>query len=138
MKEITENYSSEEIKHDILKMYASAEYQKLNTYYRQDNIFSIIGKSRDENVHSNFLAWLLDSNSNHGLGTKPIELFLRVIDFAKTKMLNRKAYLPENFDEYISNINKIEYLKSEREIYLKNKRRPDIKIEIKFNSRQKN
>ncbi|MBR3621834.1 MAG: hypothetical protein IKN43_00595 [Selenomonadaceae bacterium] len=64
MEEAAHNatYSETEIKGDILRMYSSSIYQKLNEYYRKEDIFSIINKSRDENTHSDFLAWLFDSH----------------------------------------------------------------------------
>jgi hypothetical protein len=46
---------------------------------KNPNIFEILSITKKEIRHSNFLAWLLDSNGTHGLGNLFLQKFLRVI-----------------------------------------------------------
>ncbi len=54
----------------------------------QQNLFNILGVERQELVHSRFISWLLNSNSSHGLGTKPLENFLKLLYKAIDKKVN--------------------------------------------------
>ena len=138
MEEAANNatYSEAEIKGDILRMYSSPIYQKLNEYYRKEDIFSIINKSRDENTHSDFLAWLFDSHSGHGLGIYPAQMLLRVVEFALSKPLNSTAYLPDNFVKFINNDSNITSVSVNREQILpsevRGKKRLDLVFDINF------
>ena len=40
------------------------------------NMFDVLGLSRQENFHTNMLAWLFDPNENHGMGTDFLEALL--------------------------------------------------------------
>ena len=51
----------------IVKMSNSEEYLELRKYYAEESFFKTIGVSRREEVHSNFIAWLLRPTSNHEL-----------------------------------------------------------------------
>ncbi|MCM1404511.1 MAG: PD-(D/E)XK nuclease family protein [Prevotella sp.] len=46
----------------------SKEYQDIEREANAVNIFNVLKLTRAEIRHSNFLAWLLDPNENHGLG----------------------------------------------------------------------
>lgn len=59
--------SISEIKASIVKMHNSQEYLQLINYYSTESFFKTLGISREEKVHSNFLAWLLSPQSNHKL-----------------------------------------------------------------------
>jgi effector-binding domain-containing protein len=54
---------------------------------RQFSLFDILGIENNESVHSNFLAWLLTPNENHGLGTTFTEKALKLIA-SKSHSLN--------------------------------------------------
>jgi len=126
-----DKYTKDEIKKDIMKMYSSPIYQELNEHYSRDNIFSVIRKSRSENVHSDFLAWLFDSHSKHGLGLYPVEMLLRLFDFAKTKKFNSEAYLPQIYENIIyGNEYKIIDIRVSREKAVKRKGRADRPVDI--------
>lgn len=47
------------------------------------NIFRILGCARNEEVHSNVLAWLLDPEESHGIGSRFLTIFM-VRVFQKT------------------------------------------------------
>lgn len=67
---------SENLQKTILRIKNSSVYQKLRNYYGQSTIFSALGIERKENIHSSFLCWLFDPNSDHQLGTEPLKKFL--------------------------------------------------------------
>lgn len=50
---------------------------QLSPWIENFNLFDILGISRTEIRHSNILAWLLNSNENHGLGNKFAKSILR-------------------------------------------------------------
>ena len=62
-----------------LNLLNSKAFGRLNAFYHQTTLFNVIGAERSENRHSAFIAWLLNPESSHGLGTVPIKLFLRLV-----------------------------------------------------------
>jgi len=58
------------------------DLDKLQIELNQPNIFNVLGVQRQEIRHSNFLAWILDPNGNHGLGSAFIERILRHLSAA--------------------------------------------------------
>lgn len=68
---------------DFLK---DASFQKLEILSENPNIFEILRTQTYEIRHSNFLAWLLNPNANHGLGDRFLKMFL--IDLAVDKKSN--------------------------------------------------
>ena len=63
----------------ILDFYKLPEFQKLNAYYMQSTVFSVLGIQRSENRHSSFLAWLLNPDASHSLKEMPLRKFLALI-----------------------------------------------------------
>ena len=61
------NLISEETLH---KLEADTSFQQLSQKMQTLNIFEVLGITNAEIRHSNFLAWLLDPNGNHGMGDK--------------------------------------------------------------------
>ena len=61
---------------DLLK---DVDFDKLDLELKTPNIFHILGITREELKHSNFLVWLLDPNESHGLGRLFLTKFLREI-----------------------------------------------------------
>ncbi len=64
------------------------DFEKLELELKAPNIFKILHISRNEIRHSNFLAWLLDPNENHGFG----DLYLRKILERLTENDTAKRY----------------------------------------------
>lgn len=66
---------------EILDRYRSLlnddDFERIEIGLKAPNIFSILGVSRTEIRHSNFLGWLLDPNGSHGLGKLFLNRFLR-------------------------------------------------------------
>ena len=64
------------------------DFGKLELGLNEPNIFQILRVSKKEIRHSNFLSWLLDPNSNHGLGNIVLRSFLKELDIEKINLDN--------------------------------------------------
>lgn len=78
------------------------DFEKLELDIKKPNIFSILNISKTEIRHSNFLAWILDPNENHGLNEKILVKVLRDI-FSDDKVLKYTQ-----FDIELLNFNNVE------------------------------
>ena len=67
------------IEKQVLDLYKTTAYQKLNAYYGQSSLFNVLGIERSENRHSAFLQWVLNPKSSHGLGDSPLKKFLALV-----------------------------------------------------------
>ena len=130
-----------------LDMINSEEYIKLYNYYNQKTFMDVLGSSRRENDHSNFLAWLFNPSENHGMGDYPLRKLLQTIAFRCNKS-GYKSTNPQNFlnTKNIACLNnliyddfEIESARISREYPTINKQRLDlyIELEIKFESEKK-
>lgn len=63
---------------ELFEFLNSKEFNILSGYYEKPTYLGILGVSRKEIVHSNFLAWLLDPKGGHGLGDFPIQKVLEM------------------------------------------------------------
>ncbi len=71
------NQLPEEKKQALLQLLQDTSWEeKLSKWTQRTNIFEILKISRTEIRHSNMLAWLLDPNENHGLGTDFLYAFI--------------------------------------------------------------
>jgi len=68
-----------DIQKSIIQLFNSKEYNQLKSYYDFKGIFDILGIMRNENVHSNFLAWILSPNQKHGLRNYTMKKFMEMI-----------------------------------------------------------
>ena len=68
-----------DIAKQILNLYKTTAYQKLNAYYGQSTVFNVLGIERSENRHSAFLGWLLNPKSSHGLNDSALKKFLALV-----------------------------------------------------------
>lgn len=118
----------------IAELYKSKEYMAITAYYDRKNIFEILGVPRNENVHSNFLAWLLNPNESHGYGTFPLQQFLRLIALtAKTYPCNNKISIDSQFlDKLLLGTKTVASVRIEREKWTSNKKRMDLVLEVRF------
>lgn len=92
-----ETLSATQIKDLIVKMSNSEEYLGLKKYYSEESFFKTLGISRDENVHSDFIAWLLKPTSNHELGYYPLKKFLQMLAIVCEQDNNAKAQFSEKY-----------------------------------------
>lgn len=100
----------------ILDLYKTTAYQKLNAYYQQTTIFSILGVERNENRHSAFLSWLLNPASSHGLKEIPLRKFLAL---AATKAEDKDKCYYYRVREHLISGNysmRVESIKTEQSI----------------------
>lgn len=88
----------------------------LKNRYQTKSMMEIVGVHRDENKHSDFLAWLFDSSSDHQLGLSPAENLIELIK-------NNDQHLPIIAD-------KITKCTAKREVAGKDRDRVDIILEI--------
>lgn len=95
------------ITEDILKLLNSETFQGLKSYYDETTLFNVIGAERSENRHSAFLRWFLSTDSSHGLGDKPLRLFLRLL---ATLSWGRQTFKEELYDKVIAGNYELELL----------------------------
>lgn len=55
-------------------------FQTLIKKYESPNCFTIMGRTRREEWHSNFIMWILNPTGNHGLGTFPLMSLLNLVN----------------------------------------------------------
>ena len=68
MSDIIALKNEKEIEKKYSKLLSDSQFDELSVKAEIPNFFRILGISDYEIRHSNFLAWLLDPNENHGLG----------------------------------------------------------------------
>lgn len=64
----------------LTKLESDDRYKKLVRQYESPNLFTVMGNTRREEWHSNFICWLLDPDENHQLGTFPLEKFIELVN----------------------------------------------------------
>lgn len=123
-----------DIRKSIIQLFNSKEYHELKLYYDFKGIFDILGIMRNENVHSNFLAWILNPNEKHGLSSYPMRKFLEMIVMSLFDCQYAKEsskLFPEYLTDYIITGNyEVLDVKVEREKVVDNNKRIDIFIDL--------
>lgn len=129
------------LKNELLNITKSEDFIKYNLFH-QGNIFSITKTSRLEHMQSNFVAWMLDSQSNHGLGDYPIKQFLAALQIAIGRSENSLCRWPNELDKQIPFV-QFDFdsrltCKAEREVTFRTKRKHsiDILLIVKFDSKK--
>jgi len=77
---------------DFLNLLNDAAFEQIELELRAANFFDILNATKSEVRHSNFLAWILDPNANHGLEEMVLLRFLRDI-FSNDRVIG--LYGPE-------------------------------------------
>ena len=75
----TEEMAEEEIRERILNFNNDLSVQKLDNLYHSKSFSEILGVSRKETPHTDFLAWLLNDNEDHLLSKAPLQKFLEIV-----------------------------------------------------------
>lgn len=123
-----------DVRKSIVKLFNSKEYHELKLYYDFKGIFDILGIMRNENVHSNFLAWLFNPEQHHGLNNYPMRKFLEMIVmslFDCQYAEGRSNLFPEYLIDYIITGNyEVVDVNVEREKVIDNGKRIDIFIDL--------
>ena len=81
---------------DVKNAYKDAQKQRQDIIdnSKRFNVFTIIKSSYNEEFHSRIIAWLLDSENEHGLQEIPMRLFLKML-----KAINKNLSIDEkSFD----------------------------------------
>lgn len=106
--------------------------QKLLSRYRRKSVSEIYGVNRRELSHSSFLAWLFDSNEDHGLGALACNKLMMLLASWK-----RKGYYIEDENYKVLNAflvgRQMISNKVTKEKVTDKGRRPDIVIEDENN-----
>ncbi len=76
----------------IISFANSPELRELDAFYRRCSTFEILNIHRNETRHSRFLAWLLDPNGSHGLGTFSLNKFIEACVMAR---IESRQHLPK-------------------------------------------
>lgn len=123
-----------DIRKGIIQLFNSKEYHELQRYYKDKSFFDVLGIMRNENVHSNFLSWILNPEEKHGLNEYPIRKFLEmiIISLYDCKYAENKDKLfPEYLMDYIITGNyHVSDVLIEREKVIDNNKRIDLFIEL--------
>lgn len=68
-----------EILKAIVEFNTNPDNQRIKNYYREDNIWNILKKSRSEEAHSAFIAWLLSTKEKDDETISPLMSFLNLL-----------------------------------------------------------
>lgn len=118
------------IRNEIIKFKNDIVSQKLDRYYSSKSFSEILGVSRRELSHSNFIAWLLRDKESHNLSTFPIKKFLEILVMSSSSSQVEKH--KELFDSIIVDDLKVDSLEISTERYIHNVGRVDIYVEAKL------
>lgn len=125
---MTENFTIDQIRDEIIKFKNDPDFQRLENFYYSKSFSEILGVSRREISHSGFLAWLLGNLESHNLGEFPIKKFLDIILKFSNDRLKRKHR--DLFNSFVTEDYSIERLFIKSEYAIKNVGRLDIYIEL--------
>jgi hypothetical protein len=129
-KDDFEELTVNSIRNEIIKFKNDVVSQKLDRYYNSKTYSEILGVSRREISHSNFIAWLLNDKENHNLSSYPIMKFLEILVMSSNDDQHEKY--KELFDSIIIDDIEVENLEIMTERSIKNVGRVDIYIEAKL------
>ncbi len=102
----------------------------LKNRYQTKSMMEIVGVHRDENKHSDFLAWLFDSSSDHQL-VSPAENLIELINKKVTENINNIYNDEKKLGKHLPIIaDKITKCTAKREVAGKDRDRVDIILEI--------
>jgi hypothetical protein len=107
------------------------EFRELSRRYSKKSFLTVLGVSRLENPHSNFLKWLFDDSGSHDLNDVPLRRFLDLIVLVKNgkQSQNPDLEFPPSLEYTIIGGNyKISNISVGREKYLKDFGRIDLII----------
>lgn len=124
---------------DLQLLCNSVELKELANFYASKSILDIVGISRLEKVHSNFLYWLFSVNESHKLGIVPFKQFIFECMREKYRMHIEKEiedidYIFPNdwFDVIMCNEYDVTDYKIEKEYFIKDVGRIDLLIDFKL------
>ncbi len=129
MHEVNE-ITLDQIRNEIIRFKNDVVSQKLESYYGTKSFGEILGVSRKELAHSNFIAWLLSGQESHNLGNYPFKKFLEILLLSsKGQQLDKYKKL---FDATITGDLTVNDLRIVTEKSIKDVGRVDIFIEAEI------
>ncbi|QDK99006.1 hypothetical protein FM020_14370 [Acinetobacter tandoii] len=131
-------FTLENIRDEIIKFKNDPSFLELENFYYSKSFSEILGVSRREISHSNFLAWLLNHTENHGLGDFPIKKLLDIILISDRNNLRTKHSILYN--TFITENYNIEKTIVKSEYSIENAGRLDIYLDLRIliNDEQQN
>jgi hypothetical protein len=127
MSEI-ENINIEDLRREIRVFNNDENIRKLETYYNSKSLPEILGNSRKELAHSNFIAWILNNKESHLLQDYPIRKLLElVVIYSKDRQLTKHKKL---YDSIIVSDFELKDIYIETERSIKDVGRLDIYVEL--------
>lgn len=112
--------------YEILKFKNSKEWIDFENYYNRTNFIRQIGFYRYEDVHTNFLASVLEEENVYALGSYPLKLLIELLACKNSKLFNELGLLG---NDSISDIK----VSTQKVI---TSGRLDLFVEFKINSKQ--
>lgn len=85
--------SSESFLLDVHQMLADCDFLKIEEYLTSPGVYSILGRSNQEDWYSHVIAWLLNPKSRHGLGDFPLKCILAMANACCT--INQNENTPK-------------------------------------------
>ena len=126
-----DNLTLDQIRNEIIRFKNDVNSQKLENYYGSKSLSEILGVSRKELPHSNFIAWLLNNQESHNLGNYPFKKFLEILVLScKGDQASRHKEL---FDSIITGDLSVNALTTLTESSIAGVGRLDILIEAEVN-----
>ena len=111
-----DNIKIDDIRKSIRTFNNDENVHKLEKYYHSKSLPEILGASRKELAHSNFLAWMLNPNESHVLRDYPLKKFFELlVIYSKEKQLEAYKELYNSIIVSDFELDKI-YIETERTI----------------------
>ena len=79
---------------NVNDMLGSATFLEINDLLKQSSMFTLVGRTHTERWHSAAVAWLLNPDSNHGLGNFPLRRFLMAACICANRQMKPPSGLP--------------------------------------------
>lgn len=123
-----DNINIEDLRREIRIFNNDENIRKLETYYISKSLPEILGNSRKELAHSNFIAWILNNKESHLLQDYSIRKLLElIVIYSKDRQLKKYKRL---YDSIIVSDFELEDIYIETERSIKDVGRLDIYIEL--------
>lgn len=115
MKHLTTDENNSESDLEVLQkfLYNNVELERLESLVEDFNIFTALNILQKENIHSNFLSWMLDPKESHGLGDYFLIIFLKRVLIQTTGFLEEE---PSIFDVEGWNFEDVEVIREWKNI----------------------
>lgn len=118
-----------EIRNSIIKFNNDVTTQLLKAYYNEKSYSEILGVSRRELSHSNFICWILNPDESHGLSDFGLKRFFEILITSKFWFERDQSEL---FDNILTGNYKLQSVNTLREHPIGEMGRIDILVELEI------